>query len=207
MMRSRAPVAAVMWLLAVAAPAQSPPLPLDFSTEAQAIAALERVLRRVDSAIPTLTPDQHAYLKREQAYVDETFDPRNGADTPNNRRDAFYFSKEYRLQRARMDLGMLQRALQRVNEARGKQYRFVAWTEIVVALGRVQQWESSLEGLLSHGALSKSDLGVAEGVNWLAGPSDGQVQMLWGFWADVMWDQFVHDGLTDLARSGSNAKD
>ena len=65
----------------------------------------------------------------------------------------------------------------------------LGWAFMVQALqGDIKR---ELELLAAKGIITKTDLNVEMGFNWLAGTSSGEVQVLWGMWAETMWNSFV----------------
>jgi hypothetical protein len=167
-----------------------------FGTERGAQLALTKIINEFDAAVPALTPEQQEYVNRE-----ETFRLGPGSvgagGTYGDRVNAYSNSKEFRLWRAHSDLERLRANLAGVKHLAGRPERFALWSDIVVQMSFPSGLEVALRELRRMGVLDKLALGPAQGVSWLRGPSEGDVQLLWPFWAETMWASWCYEGIAD----------
>jgi hypothetical protein len=180
------------------AAAEEPVVALEpqFMTERGAQIALTKILDAIDAAVPALTPEQQEYVNREEAF-------RSGpgrvalGETYGARVDAFTTTKEFRLWRVHDDLQRLRTNLTDAKQLAGRPERFAVWSDIVVQMSFPSGLEVALRELHRMGVVDKNALGPAQGVSWLHGPLEGEVQILWPFWAETMWVGWCHEGILD----------
>jgi hypothetical protein len=171
-------------------------LETQFMTERGAQIALTKIVGAIDAAVPALTPEQQAYVNREEAFRNGPGDVGIGG-TLGNRVSAYIASRELSLWVAHQELERLRNDLAGVKSLAGRPERFALWSDIVVQMSHPGPLENSLNKLRGVGLVDKNSLGVAQGVTWLSGSREGEVQIVWPFWAETMWASWCYEGIAD----------
>jgi len=167
-----------------------------FATEHGAQIALTKIINAIAAAVPALTPEQKEYVRREEAF--QLGPGRVGVgDSYGERVNAYTNSKEFRLWSVHHYLERLRTDLGGVKLLAGRPARFALWSDIVVQMSSPSALEVALTELSRMRVISKAALGQEDGVNWLLGPQEGTVQILWPFAAETMWTQWCYDGVAD----------
>jgi hypothetical protein len=162
-----------------------------FRTERGAQIALTKIINSFDAALPALTPEQEEYVRREEAFV------AGPGSTGGERVKAYANSKELYLAVAANATSRLRKNVATVKSLAGRPERFAIWSDIVMQLSHPGPLENALHRLHELGVIDKSALGSDQGILWLRGPSEGDVQLLWPFWAETMWASWCYEGIAD----------
>lgn len=167
-----------------------------FRTEQGAQSSLTKVISTFDAALPALTLEQQEYVRREEAFRTGPGSVGTGG-TYGERVNTYSNSKEYRLWTARTYLERLRTDLASVKLLAGRPERFAFWSDIVVHMSFPSSMEVALRELRRMGVVDKGALTPTQGVLWLRGPSEGDVEILFPFWAETMWASWCYEGVAD----------
>lgn len=165
-------------------------------TERGAQIALTKAIDTIEAAIPALTPEQQEYVDREGAFSKGLGKVALG-ESYGTRVNAYSSSKEFRLWNVHLSLKRLRSNLASVRQLAGRPERFALWSDIVVQMSFPSSVEVAIRELHRMGVIDKNAFGATQGVSWLRGSLEGDVQMLWPFWAETMWAGWCYEGIAD----------
>lgn len=156
-----------------------------FSDKESSLVNISKIFTKLDSIIPKLTPAEEKWVIQERlAYT-------NG-QSEGARLTSFMQSREYSIYALRRTITEVTNMVQAIKSAQIKANsanETLFWAFLVQALqGDIKR---ELELLAAKGIVTKTDLNIEMGFNWLTGTSSGEVQLLWGYWAREMWKSFV----------------
>ena len=138
-------------------------------TEREALIAITKMVDAIDAADPALTPEQQAYVDREEA-----FRKGPGAVPPGERYRARVnaFGSTRRLGYGQLNTPEPTRSdLSNVKQLAGRPERFAVWSDIAVRMSFPGGLELALSELHRMGVVDKEALGRAQGLvaSWLEG--------------------------------------
>lgn len=164
------------------------------TTEAGALAVVERIVSKMEAAIPALTPEDQHYVAQERAFADQ-LGKTSGRAYTSERVNAFESSQPFYEWVAHQQLDHLREDVNLIHALHSSNQRFAVWADVIISLSHVEPMQNALAGLHRLGVISPSDVGEPEAVSWLRGPSEGKVQILWPLLAETMWVGWGQAGL------------
>jgi len=167
------------------------------TAEQSARAALEAIIERMQSSIPTLTARQEQYVRGEEAFSKQTVPA--GQPLPEGTRErvmTYMSSPEYWIWHSRADLDRISQDLKNIKSRANQPARFAFWCDIAMQMSNSGNLAAEISMLRRLGLITTKSFGIDEGINWLTGPSDGKVQLLWPFLAQKMWSTWLYHDLS-----------
>ena len=169
------------------------------ASEPTAQTALEAIIEKLEAAIPPLTPQQQQYVSDEEAFAHRKVPA--GTPIPKATQERFMSymnSREKWISEARVHLEQIRHDLKGVRSLASLSGRFAFWSDIAMQMSNSGDLAADLSMLHRLGVVNTEQFGIEQGVNWLAGQSEGRVQLLWPFLAERMWNTWLYD---DLAKA------
>jgi hypothetical protein len=162
-----------------------------YSLKKNALAAISEVFTKLDSVIPKLTPAEEEWVEEENLAIYKR-------QSEGARFSSFVSSREYSINLIRLKISEVTDTLQLIKLAQqeaNSAKEVLGWTLLVYALRDNDRLEIEFSNIAAKGIITKNDFNKDMGFNWLTGEQSGQVQLLWGQQADLIWKSFVKKDL------------
>lgn len=156
-----------------------------FSDKESSLVKISKIFTKLDSVIPKLTPAEEKWVIQEKLAA-------NNGQSEGARLTSFMQSREnsiYVLRGKITEVTNMVQAIKSAQKEANSAKETLCWAFLVQALQ--DDIKRELELLAAKGIVTKTDLNVEMGFNWLTGTSSGEVQLIWGWWARTMWNSFV----------------
>ena len=160
----------------------------------RALNLLEKHVKVLDRLVPTLTPDELKWIHDEWSHLEAN---QNKNTTP--RISKFINSEEYAISSIRKHIEECEKLIDVIKSSKNNQDILLSWLILVDRLYRSTNLEGDFSKLLLKNELFRENLSKEKspelGVIALGGSREGDVQIIWSFWASHIMDEFL---LADL---------